>query len=332
MQTAAQPGDEPTPQDIAGLLAEAERIAADHTPAVEPAAPPAPLFNPGEGNTKRVRRLRAEVAEAHRLAELQDDETPYALDTDRVRKRRRRAEEAARLHALAQDPTMRAWRAMRMRRLIVTGALFALALALGWSTAGVQVFAAEGSPMWSPGWWFAWFVEPFMSIALLVVVGARAYMGTQGQPIESRTLVRIEWLFLGLTLGMNAFPYLPGVAAEFSFPRLVLHILGPIIAVAIVTALPIILAAFTILDVGLSSRGRSRPSCRQNARSESGCESGSESGFDDIEIKADQIRQMISAGQLPPGVGVERIRRALRCATETARAVRDRLAEDGATS
>lgn len=320
------PPGEPTPQDISRGLAELERLVADHAPAAPTES--APLYDPADGETKRVQRLRKEVAEAHALAALQDDETPLVLDTTKVRKHRRAAHEAARLHAFAQDPTMRAWRAARTRRLVVAVALVALALALGWSTAGVQKFAADGAAAWSPGWVFAWFVEPFMSLALLVIVAARTYMATLGQPIESPTLTKIERLFLGLTLGMNAFPYLPGVANDFRFPRLVFHILGPVVAVAIVTALPIILAAFTRLDVGLASRGATGRSYRANAAGESGGESGA-TDADDIEIKAARIRRMISTGELPEEPGVEKIRRALQCATATARAVRDRLAEGG---
>src|SRR5690606_1094456 len=121
----------------------------------------------------------------------------------------------------------------------------------------VQAFAAEGAEMWSPRWVFAWLVEPFMSLALIVVVYARTYLATLGQPIESKTLTRVERIFLGLTVGMNAWPYLPWSlpdGREFSLSSLVLHLLGPIVAVAIVVALPIILAAFTNLDLGLSGR------------------------------------------------------------------------------
>ncbi|MFI7610664.1 hypothetical protein ACIBP6_05420 [Nonomuraea terrae] len=235
----------PEPEDVSALISGAEALLAANAPVEQP-TPSAAVT----GETKRVRQLRAEVAEAKLLAELQDDDTPLHLDTPKVRKRRRAAYEAARLHELAQDPMMRAWQASRMRKLLVTVAMVSLTLALAWSTAGVQVFAAEGAPAWSPSWVFAWLVEPFMSMALLVVVGARAYMATHGQPITSKTLTRIECLFLGLTLGMNAWRHLPGVAADFSLSALVLHILGPIVAVAIVTALPIILAAFTGLDHG----------------------------------------------------------------------------------
>ena len=47
---------------------------------------------------------------------------------------------------------------------------------------------------------------------------------------------------------MNAYPYLPGIAEPFSADRLVLHILGPIVAVAIVIYLPIHLKGFNDLD------------------------------------------------------------------------------------
>jgi hypothetical protein len=322
----AEPPGEPTAQEIARALADLEQHVAEHAPEPEPQA--GPLVPLEGGETKRVKQLRAEVAEAHLLAKLQDDETPLLLDTKKVRKHQKRAAEAARLHALAQDPMTRAYRVLRTRRRLIAVAMVALTLALGWSTAGVQAFAAEGAPMWSPRWVFAWLVEPFMSLALLVVVGARAYLSTLGQPIESPTLTRIERLFLGLTLGMNAWPYLPFVAAAFSFSSLVLHVLGPVVAVAIVIALPIILAAFTRLDLGLSSRGATRRSYRGNTLGESGVESGA-TGPDEIEIKAAQIRRLIAAGQLPEEPGVEKIRTTLRCATATARAVRDRLAEGG---
>jgi hypothetical protein len=325
----AEPPGEPTAQEIARALDALEQHVADNAP--EPEPPAGPLVPLEGGETKRVRALRAEVAEAHLLAELQDDDTPLLLDTKRVRKHRKRAAEAARLHSLAQDPMTRAYRVLRTRRRLIAGAMVALTLALGWSTAGVHAFAAEGAAKWSPGWVFAWFVEPFMSLALLVVVGARAYLSTLGQPIESRTLTRIEWLFLGLTFGMNAWPHLwwalpPG--EKFSLSSLVLHVLGPIVAVAIVIALPIILAAFTRLDLGLSSRGATGRKYRGNTLGESGVESGA-TGPDDIEIKAARIRKMIAAGQLPEKPGADKIRAALGCAMATARAVRTRLADGG---
>lgn len=323
--TNTTPAPEPSPDDVARGLAELERHLTEQAPPA-PAHPAAPVVAGGE--TKRVRRLRAEVTEAHHLAVLQDDDAPLLLDTAKVRKRRKAAREASRLHELAQDPAMRAWQAARMQRLLVTAGMVSLTLALAWSTAGVQTFAADGAASWSPSWVFAWLVEPFMSLALLVVVGARAYLGTRGQPIESATLIRIEWLFLALTLGMNAWPYLPWSLPQgeaFSFSRLVLHILGPIVAVAIVTALPIILAAFTRLDHGQISKGVTGPEYRPNAPSNYRAEHTYSSA--DIDALADRVRQLIAAGQLPADVGAASIRKALRCGMDTARAVRDALAE-----
>ncbi|TDC02859.1 hypothetical protein E1267_28180 [Nonomuraea longispora] len=313
------PAPEPTPEEVARGLAELEQHVASQ--ATTPAIPTGTRSTPAAptGETKRVQQLRAEVAEAHLLADLQDDDAPLLLDTPKVRKRRKAAQQAARLHTLAQDPEMRAWQAARMRRLLVTAALVSLTLALAWSTAGVQKFAAEGAPPWSPSWVFAWLVEPFLSLALLVVVGARAYMGTHGQPIESRTLVRIEWLFLALTLGMNAWPYLPWAlpdGVDFSLSRLVLHILGPIVAVAIVTALPIILAAFSDLDHHPASTPTGPP-YRPNTTAP-----------DALTARA---RHLIATGELPANAGADKIRRALGCGMDTARAVRDALRTDTTT-
>lgn len=305
------PAPEPTPEEVARGLAELEQHVASQAPVTSP--PGTPALPTGE--TKRVRRLRAEVAEAHLLADLQDDDAPLLLDTPKVRKRRKAAQQAARLHTLAQDPQMRAWQAARMRRLLVATALVSLTLALAWSTAGVQKFAAEGAEPWSPAWMMAWLVEPFLSLALLVVVGARAYLGTRGQPLTNQTLVRIEWLFLALTLGMNAWPYLPwGLpdGTEFSLSRLVLHILGPIVAVAVVTALPIILAAFSDLDHAAGTP--TGPTYRANTTAP--------------DALITRARHLIATGDLPANAGADKIRRALGCGMDTARAVRDALRSD----
>lgn len=299
-----EPAREPTPEEIARVIGELEQEVAEHAP-----KPPAPLVPLADGETKRVRKLREEVAEAHLLAELQDDDTPLLLDTPKVREHRRKAAEAARLHRLAQDPMMRAYRTLRARRRIVAVAMVALTLALGWSTAGVQSFAAEGAEPWSPRWMFAWLVEPFMSLALLVVVSARTYLSTLGQPIESQTLTRVERLFLALTLGMNAWPYLPWSlpeGREFSVSSLVLHLLGPIVAVAIVIALPIILAAFTRLDLGLAGTPSVPLRYRANAQDQYTLSTAP------VQVLAEHISHMIAVGDLAPDPGIHKIRAALR--------------------
>lgn len=306
----------PDPDDAAALVSEAEAFLATQAPATAPnVTGPASV-----GETRRVRRLRAEVDEAHLLAELQDDDTPVRLDTPRVRRRRKAAHEAARLHQLAQNPTMRAWQAARMRRLIITAAMVSLTLALGWSTAGVQVFASESAPAWSARWLFAWFVEPFMSLALLTVVGAKAYMAVRGQAIESKTLTRIEALFLTLTLGMNAWPHLPGVVARFKLSGLVLHVLGPVVAVAIVTALPIVLEAFA----GLDHSTRTTPTDQQRDRAGETTGESPARGRSMEEHRA-ELRRLIDAGELPAAPSAEKIRKALGCRREVAARLRDEI-------
>ncbi|MEV7807540.1 hypothetical protein AB0O28_31790 [Microbispora sp. NPDC088329] len=267
------------------------------------------------GETRRVQRLRAEVAEAHLLAGLQDDDAPLLLDTPKVRKRRKKAHEAARLHELSQQPVQLAYSAAKARRRVNVGLSIALALALGWSTAGVQLFAAEGAPAWSPSWLFAWFVEPFMSIALLCFVGARAYFGTRGQPADDRTLDRIEYVFVALTLGMNAFPHLPGVAEPFRFPSLVLHVLGPVVAYAVMTGWPRLLARFASLDHGLTGLTYSA-NAHDPVRG-----IGPE-----VARLIERARALIAVGELPAAPSAYRLQRILRCGMDDARAVRDALA------
>lgn len=323
----------PEPEDISALISGAEAFLADAAHQAEQDAElhedavlttPAPV----SGETRRVRKLRKEVAEARLLADIQRDETPLLIESPKVLKRRKAAYEAARLYQLSQDPMMRAWQIARVRKWLVTAAMVALTLALAWSTAGVQAFAAEGAPAWSPTWVAAWLVEPFMSLALLVIVGAKAYMGTNGKPIQSKTLNRLEGLFLVLTLGMNAWRHLPGVADEFSFSTLVLHVLGPIVAVAIMTALPIILAALASLDPGLSETpSRLTPSTPSDQQSDRGQETPSERparGRSEAEHRED-LHRLIAAGELPERPSAERIRKALKCSRETAQKLRNEL-------
>jgi hypothetical protein len=319
MSTAMPNPEGPVPDDVERGLAEVERYLADQ------AAPPQPAGDTGDaGETARVRALRAEVAEARALTELQGDEAPLLVDTPKARKRRKQAAEAARLHALAQNPASQAWQAARCRLVVTWVAVVALVLALGWSTAGVQVFAAEGAPVWSPGWCFAWFVEPFLSLALLTVVAARAFMATRGWPLEHPTLQRIEWRFLALTFGMNTWPHLPFVAHPFTLSRLVLHVLGPIVAVSVVTALPIIWRAFADLDHGGlpagSYAGATGPTYKANTTAPA--TPGSPTS-----VLVARAQALIDAGRLPADPSATKLREALRCGMDAAREVRDALRE-----
>ncbi|GAA4323272.1 hypothetical protein GCM10023178_35470 [Actinomadura luteofluorescens] len=309
----------PDPDEVGQGINALEAYLAAQPPTQPPSEPPAQGPATDEGADGRTR------------AELQDDDTPLLLDSGRVRKRRRKAHEASRLHKLGQDPAMRAWQAARMRRLLVAAGMVALTLALAWSTAGVQTFAAGEAKDWTPAWVFAWLVEPFMSLALLTVVGAKAYLGTRGQPINSQKLDRIEYGFLGLTLTMNAWPYLPGVADTFQVSRLVLHILGPVVAVAVVTALPIILEAFARLDHRPAHPGVTGPltapaySANANTDRPAGNPPGNGVERDHVAALTILARSLIASGDLPATPSANALRQVLRCGMDTARQVRDEL-------
>jgi hypothetical protein len=315
------PTPEPTPEDVERAVADLESYLAEQAPAPSPA----PVAEPVE--TRRVRELREEVAEAHQLLELQTDQAPLLVDTDRVRRTRKRAAQAAQLHALAQDPAARAWQAARWRLVLTITGMAALVLALGWSTANVHEFVAAGALAWSAVWVFGWLVEPFLSLALLTIVGARAYMGTRGQPLDHPTLRKIEWLFLGLTLLMNTWRYLPVVAERFNFAELVLHALGPIVAVAIVTALPIVWTAFADLDHGpLTAGATGAPTGREYRQNVPGTGSVSRGATDTRTAHlVTRARHLIATGQLPADPSATRLREALQCGTDAAREVRDAL-------
>ncbi|WP_433465358.1 hypothetical protein [Spirillospora sp. CA-128828] len=317
----------PDPDEVGQGINALEAYLAAQQPTQPPAQEATETTAPrSAGQTRRVRKLAGEVDEAYHLAALQEDDTPLLLDSGKVRKRRKKAHEAARLHKLGQDPAMRAWQAARMRRLLVAAGMVALTLALAWSTAGVQAFAAGDAKAWSPAWVFAWLVEPFMSLALLTVVGAKAYLGTRGQPIKSAKLDRIEYGFLGLTLTMNAWPYLPGVADAFDLSRLVLHILGPIVAVAVVTALPIILEAFARLDHRVTGP-LTAPSYSENTGADRPAGNPPSHGVDRVDVAAltARARRLIASGDLPAAPSANALRQALRCGMDTARQVRDEL-------
>lgn len=309
--------------------------------------------------TPRVRELRSRVAEGRRVqaleAELRDQ------DTDKVRARRNEAAEAAQLHKLNQDPATRALSARRMVGLVTTAALVALVLAQGWSTANVHTFAAAGKEPWSAGWVTGWFIEPFISIALLTVVVARAYLYVRGHilaPESVRLLDRVEWLLLALTLGMAVYPTLPapiGPAQTFKVPDLVLHALSPIVAVVVVRTLPVLQAEFARLDIGTTpvptaltqavpptarpvtptgtptaptgdpTAPTGSPTAPVNRGNGGAAVTPTARVTDHVAALIAEAVALVRRKKLREDAGVETIRKALKCGTSQAQQVRDAL-------
>jgi hypothetical protein len=303
-------------------LGEIERYLADQAP---PPAPPTPPSTPdsatGAGRTRRVRRLANQVAEAHHLVALQGATVLLSAHTPRVLRTIHRGAEAVKLVQLRQNPAFAALAAIRARRFVTTTGLSALIIALGWSTAGVQAFAASGAPRFSAAWWFAWAVEPFVSLALLTVVITRAFLASRGQPITAPTVRRVEWLFLAMTLLMNTWLHLPGVAHPFQFGQLIIHTLGPIVAVCVVTVLPLLWAAIDqtptphpSVHAGLSTSDRTELGMQAELRAQ-----------ERLAAAIARTEQLVRDGQLPPHPSASQIQKTLGGAMDTARAVRDAL-------
>ena len=212
-------------------------------PAEQLAAASRPAVSSGNVESLRVTRLRAEVAEARGIVELQGDPALTEADTDRVLSERRKAAEALKLHTLGQDPARKALRDNRIRRVVAFVGGGGLVGALGWSTANVQhaVTASQHLTLGDPAWWFAFLVEPMVSIGLLLIFGVRAYIAaTRGYSVEDHRLRRVELTLLGITLTVNSWDYLPFIAQVFDPLQLLVHSIGPVVAVLLVSVIPLL--------------------------------------------------------------------------------------------
>ncbi|MBO4274944.1 hypothetical protein [Microbispora triticiradicis] len=295
-------------------------------PEVAQAAPVVAAEDEEEGETKRVKAMRARVAEARRLVELQDDETPLLVDTAKVGKRRRKVAEAARLYALSQDPTALAWSDARVRRITSVMAMSAAVIALGVSSIGVQASVAKGLALvdGSIGWWAAYGVEPILSLPLLAAVVVQAYAAMRGRRVdrtspEGKRLLRAEALLLGLTLVLNCWPALQW--RGFDLLPLIVHALGPLGAVTAIWLLPTLWSVLAVLPVPARTGG----SIREKAWTTTpGQYSGDRAlhSEDRIETLTARVLEMIAAGELPADPGVQKIRAALRVGTDTASKVK----------
>lgn len=274
---------------------------------------------PDAGRTRRVRRLATKVAEARHLVALQGATVLISAHTPRVLRTIHRGAEAVKLVQLRQNPAFEALGTVHARRFVTTAGLTALIIALGWSTAGVQAFAADGATRFSAAWWFAWAVEPFVSLALLTVVITRAFLAARGQPVTAPTVRRIEWLFLSMTLLMNTWQYLPGVAHPFQFGQLIIHALGPIVAVCVVTVLPLLWAS---IDQSPTPSSGDRSSIQDRTGAS---EPPDIRAQERLAAAIARTEQLIREGQLPTQPSASQIQKTLGGAMDTARAVRDAL-------
>lgn len=319
MSVAHEDPDEPPEFDMHAL----ERYLASDTRT--PPAPDTTTDQPEDGrrrSTRRVRKLNSDVAEAREIVTLQDSAELVTADSRRVLRTRRRAAEAEKLVRLRQQPAFVALATVRARQTVTATGLIALTIALAWSTAGVQQFAAGEAPGFGPAWWFAWGVEPFVSLALLTIVIARAFLASRGQFITAPAVRHTEILFLAATLLMNVWRHLPGVADHFRVDQLVVHMLGPVVAVCVVTVLPVLWVAIDQVPKGLNPASTATDTQEGSALSAS---APGEVTDERVASAVARTRELIKAGKLPPTPSANAVHRALGGAMDTARAVRDIL-------
>ncbi|MEO3869558.1 hypothetical protein ABGB18_12065 [Nonomuraea sp. B12E4] len=346
MTTFAIPPPDPDDAAIARELAALERHLLDQpsappaasddaptdTPTIEDASHSAGRTRAITGETRRVRRLRQQVAEAHRLADLQDDDAPLLIDTPKVRRRRRKAHEAARLHELAQDPTALAYRDQKVRRTITAMVMAAAGIALAVSSIGVQASVAKALELKAHtiGWWAAFGVEPALSLPLLATVAVQAYCAMRGQVIdrksdEGRKMFRTEALLLGLTLVLNCWPAL--ALDSFDLLSLIVHSLGPVAAVTAIWVLPALWSVLALLPAGdpvapltVAWYSANTEPPKDHGKPFGGVRKGLPEN-----VHRQRLHALIAAGQVPPQPSARVIQQALGCRTEVASTLRNEL-------
>lgn len=257
------------PAQVNGQPSTASAVAPSSSPVVAAPAASAPVADGGanvptsgrrrwwrrtpaapSGETRRVRKLRARLAEKTSIRGIQDDPIWTDADSPRVLQERVRSAEAAKLQAQFHDPHRRALSTARWRRNITVAAGTGLVLSLTVSTANVQATVAEGADPFGGKWWFAWSVEPAIAILMLSLFGFRAFMATRGEHVDDPWIKWTEYALLATTFVLNTWRHLPYVAAKFDFVELVAHGVWPLLAVLIVTCLPRMWAYFGDLDHG----------------------------------------------------------------------------------
>lgn len=283
-----------------------------------------------QGHTKTVKERERELAEARRLVELQDQDVTAEVDTKKVRKAKKHGAQARKLHSLRQRPETLALRDARVRLWTTVMAMFAAVAALGWSTASVQQTAAHGAPAGTAASLLAFLVEPLISVGLLAVIAVQAYAAMRGATVDpdsehGRTLHRTQLWLLTLTVTLNVWPYIAPIwgPGEFDLIQVVVHLVGPIVAVRMIHSLPAMWAVIEGLQLP-AARGVTPPEYRENAAAE---QPSSKAGPDPSRVAQvrDELAALIAAGQWTKNVSAPEIRKHFGCGTPIAQQVRDQI-------
>src|SRR5690606_35606 len=156
-------------------------------------------------------------------------------------------------------------------------------------------------------------------------------------------MFRVEALLLALTLILNCWPAVvtPDGGLTFDPLAVIVHALGPLAAVTPVWVLPTLWAVLATLPTPEvpstltppPAGGRPPLPCGGDAPAAPAPQApGRRCSGAGIDALAERARRMVRTGELPPRPSARRIRAALGVGMDTARAVRDRLAQDGGAS
>lgn len=297
----------------------------------QPAGEQKPSSASEQGRTKTVAQREQELAEARRLVVLQDQDLTAEVDTKKVRRARKFGVQARKLHALRQRPEAVALRDARVRLATTVMAMAAAVAALGWSTASVQQTAAHGAPAGTTGYALAFLVEPLISLGLLAVIGVQAYAAMRGGTVDpdsehGRVLKSTQRWLLTLTVTLNTWPYVSPLwgPGEFDLIQVVVHLVGPIVAVRMIHSLPAMWAVLEDLALPTpraTGEGVTAPACSENATAE---EPSSKGPPRVVQVR-DELAALIAAGRWNRNVSVPAIREHFECGVDIARQVRDQI-------
>jgi len=325
-----QPGGDDHNRDLAGEV-EAFLVEQSVSQETQRAAQTPAGGASGLVETPKVRERREEVQEARQLLEWQADDAPSRVETDKVRKLKRKVKEAAALRRLGDDPDMVAWRDQRAQRFATVACMTGVVIALLISSVGVQDSVAKAlkAPEHSVLWWFSFLTESAMSLPLLSVVATQAYAAMRGHVVdrksaEGKAMFRTEVWLLAYTLALQCWPVFSG---KFSFLKLIVHSLAPVVAVLSVWALPAISQVFAQLHApvfeAVPEPEKPRVTPGVTAPSYSTNTPGVHRAY---------IRRLIASEQLPSQPSAKQIQKATHCGMDVAREIRDEIAGTGGRS
>lgn len=296
----------------------------------------------GSAATKRVGNAAKDADEAELLLDIQGRDRSHEVDSRKVKRTRKKARNAGKLLRLRRDADAVALRDARVRLWTTVAAMFAAVAALGWSTASVQQTAADGAAAHTAAWYLAFLVEPLISVGLLATIGVQAYAAMRGVVVDKeteagQTLHRTQVWLLVLTVTLNIWPYVSPLWTDetFSLVQVIVHLVGPIVAVRMIHSLPAMWGVLESLPEPGNSAGN--PVRREAANGGVTPPAYSENATDEIQAgnpvdgpsREDQITAevmaLIASGEWTRPVSAKAIREHFRCGTEIASNVRNRV-------